>query len=154
MAESKNFNIDFVRRTRDILESYKGEHSFSNLINCSLGLIILPYEKRRKSPVLNKNISEIDSLPFFTILDFNPIKTIIKDRISYYPKTLGVFLRKTRNGLAHQNIHPINSDGILQKILITNKYKNYTDLKVEFTENELKKFALFISELYLLEHSS
>lgn len=153
MAESKNFNIDFVRRTIDILENYNGEYSFSNLINCTLGLIILPYEKRRELPTFSKNISEIASIPCFAILDFNPIKKIKKNSISYYPRTFRVFLQKIRNGLAHQNICPINSEGILQKIQITNKYGTHIDLKVEFTEGELKEFALFVSELYLNEHS-
>ena len=40
------FETDFVRRTIHTLKRYRGKYPLSQLINCTLGLIILPYEKR------------------------------------------------------------------------------------------------------------
>jgi len=153
MAEIEKFNIDFVKRTIKILDHYNGDYSFSNLINCTLGLIILPYEARGSSSIFNKNIAVIDSLPSFTLINFNPIKVIKNNEVFYYPKSLKVLLQKIRNGLAHQNIRPVNFDGILKSIVISNKYRSKQDLEIEFTEYELKNFALFISETYLHEYN-
>lgn len=152
MAEMKEFNLDFVRRTIQILDDYNGKYTFSNLINCSLGLIILPYEKRGFSSFLNQNISDINSLPSFTISKFEPRRSFKKGVVAFYPKTLKVLLQKIRNGLAHQNIRPINIDGILHSIEIANEFRGNTDLVIKFTEDELKNFALFISKLYLTEN--
>lgn len=154
MGEMKEFNLDFVRRTIHILEDYSGEYTFSNLINCSLGLIVLPYEKRGESVILDKNIAEIESLPPFTLCDFEPIKSIKNGKILYYPKTLKVLLQKIRNGLAHQNIKPINIDGVLHSIEITNKFRGNVDLVIKFTEAELRAFALFIADIYLNENNA
>lgn len=154
MAEMKKFNIDFVKRTITILENYKGEYGFSNLINCTLGLIVLPYERNVSSEIFKKNITEIDSLPSFTISIFEPIETIKNGKKIFFPKTLKVLLKKIRNGLAHQNISPKNINGVLNSIVITNKYRDHTDMVVEFTEFELKNFALFISQTYLKSYST
>ena len=43
------FDVDFVIRTKEILEDYAGKRDLSNLLNCTLGLIILPYENVKSS---------------------------------------------------------------------------------------------------------
>lgn len=147
--EIRKFEIQFVERTREILLNSNGKYSFSNLVNCTLGLLILPYENISSTDVWQKNLDEIDSLPCFELIKFNPILKIKKNKTTFYPKTLEIFLKKIRDGLAHQNIIPINSEGSFTGVKIFNKYINEIDLDVIFTENQLKEFSLFISNLYL-----
>jgi len=154
MVEIRKFEIEFVERTRELLLNYNGKYRFSNLINCTLGLIILPYENISSTDVWQKNVDEIDSLPSFKLIKFKPIQRINKNKTIYYPNTLEIFLKKLRNGFAHQNIVPINSEGSFTSIKIFNKYGNEIDLDVIFTENQLKEFSLFISNLYLSESSA
>lgn len=149
--EIKKFELQFVERTRDILLKYNGKYSFSNLLNCTLGLIILPYENISSMEIWQKKLNEIDSLPKFDLIKFKPIKSIKKDKEIYFPSTLEIFLKKLRNGLAHQNINPINFEGNLIGVKILNKHINEVDLEVNFTESQLKEFSLFISDLYLAE---
>lgn len=144
-----NFEIQFVERTIDILENYRGPFSFSNLINCSLGLILLPYEKISTADIWEKDIAEIEFLKEVKIKTFTPIKKIKSGEKIFYKKTLYTFLRKLRNGIAHQHIVPINKNGKLYQIQIFNKYHSYIDLDLIFSEAELKKFALGISKMYL-----
>ncbi len=154
MVEIRRFEIQFVERKKEILLHYDGEYPFSNLLNCSLGLLILPYENISSTNIWQKELNEIDSLPKFELIKFNPIQKVKKNNIIYFPKTLEIFLRKLRNGLAHQNIVPINSEGNFTSIKIFNIYGNEIDFDVIFTEIQLKDFALFISNLYLSENSA
>lgn len=153
--EIEKFNIKFVERTKEILESYKGAHEVSNLLNCTLGLIILPYEqiKEKQNSFWDTELLTISNLPSFGIHKFEPIQSIRKENIKYYPKTLKVFLQKIRNGLAHQNIQPVNENETFKGVIISNyfdKAKKHEDLKVEFGRDQLKEFALFIANEYLI----
>ena len=66
--------------------------------------------------------------------------------------TLHKFLKKIRNGVAHQNISPTNQKGEWKGLRIWN-HNSYgiKDFEVEFTINQLKDFAIFIGEKYLEE---
>lgn len=151
--EIKKFEIDFVRRTKDLLK-YNGPWDMTNLINCTLGLIILPYENIQENPppFWNTELDKITNLPSFELLRFEPIKEIKGPEFKYYPKTLKVLLQKIRHGLAHQNIEPINENGQFTGVIIKNYYPSNSgnlDLEVHFSQQELKNFALFIADEYL-----
>lgn len=69
--------------------------------------------------------------------------------------TLEKFLKKIRNGVAHQNIMPVNENGDWKGLRIWNFDRNgIKDFEIEFKINELKSFAIFIAERYLLELNS
>lgn len=157
--EIKKFDIDFVRRTKKILMTYKGRYKLSNLINCTLGLMVLPYENIRDNQIILQNpntfwdidINRIPSLPKIDIRIFSPIQRINKGGvITYYPNTLKVLLQKIRNGLAHQHIEPVNKNGKFVGIIISNYFDSaHQDLEIQFSRNQLEKFALFIANEYL-----
>lgn len=150
--EIKNFEIEFVERTKKILEEYEGDYDMSIILNCALGLIILPNEKRLTTPSWNTKLGDISKLPHFELKTFKPIKNI-NNSGGYYPKTLKVLLKKVRNGLAHQNIEPVNKNGKFIGVIIRNYPPNdhQPDLEVQFSQQELKDFALFIANEYLKE---
>jgi hypothetical protein len=60
-----------------------------------------------------------------------------------------------RHGLAHQNVWPVNLNGEFCGVRIKNfldegfKLRDDPDLHVQFSEQELKAFALFIANEYL-----
>jgi hypothetical protein len=154
--EIQKFNIEFVQRTKDILISYKGDYEFSNLINCTPGLLILPYQIIQDNPSSYwlKPISQVSNTSNLNIFKFEPIRRVDNNKITYYPKNLKVLLQKIRNGLAHQHIEPINDSGILKSIKIRNyfEYKGgnrIMDLEIQFTEQELRSFSLYIADAYL-----
>ena len=126
--ESNNFPIDIVKRTIANLLNYRGKFEVTNLLNCTLGLIILPYEMgigdSSTGLIWDQEVNNIPKLPSFQLCKFEPIKDI-KNGIVKYPKTLKIFLKKIRNGLAHQNIIPVNKDGELNGVKINN-YFNFS----------------------------
>jgi hypothetical protein len=152
-----NFDIDFVRNTKEVLVEYGGKYDVSNLLNCTLGLIILPYErvKATNQPFWETKIDRFKDLPPFELRCFKPIKGRNRKTrtLEYYPETLEFLLKKIRNGLAHQNIEPVAESKIFKGVIIRNYYgeapHRVMDLEVEFSKEQLKGFALFIAEQYL-----
>ena len=146
-----DYEREFVIRTQDILQNYHGEYKLTNAVNCMLGLIILPNEMlaRSQSPKWNSLIVDIQELSFLRVRLFEPIRGTRNGITEYFPKTLKIFLKKIRNGLAHQNITPINFDGLFTGVIIKNYHGRDLDLEVEFDRHELEKFALFIAGEYL-----
>jgi hypothetical protein len=162
MTDINRFHTEFVERTREILEKYQGEREWTNLLNCTLGLIVLPFKQLEdngglKNDIWGQDISTIPECHHFTIARFTPIKKRTRDGFEFYSPTLGVLLRKLRNGLCHQNIEPSNESGKWDSITVRNHYeygnskpkKKEMDLEVTFTWPQLKGFALFIAEEYL-----
>jgi hypothetical protein len=152
LTEIAKFETEFVKRTKILLETYIGDFGLSNAINCTLGLIILPNEMlgRSRNPIWNLSVADIPELNYLRIQTFEPIKKKIKNgEERHYPLTLRFLLKKIRNGLAHQNIEPVNTDGLFTGIVIRNYYFGTLDLEIEFDEKELKDFAFFIAEKYL-----
>lgn len=158
--EIQNFSIEFVRRTKEILQDYSGKRDMTLLLNCTLGLIILPYEKGRSSRnqrIWKTSIEDIKELHGVQIDIFNPIKYRHKTtkQLEYYPKNLESILRKIRNGIAHQHIEPVNADGEFCGVVVKNYWEDkqnpdkIMDLHITFTQTQLHLFSLFIADLYL-----
>jgi hypothetical protein len=156
MGAIELYEKEFVERTRHILKRYRGKYKLSNAINCTLGLIILPNEmiRRLHSPMWDTPVDQIDELTYLRIQKFEPIRSKKNGTTSYYPKTLRTLLNKIRNGLAHQNIEPVNSGRSFVGVKIKNYYTDRSnsrelDLVIEMKRVELEKFGLFIAEKYL-----
>jgi hypothetical protein len=156
MSAIAYYEKEFVERTRHILKRYKGKYKLSNAINCTLGLIVLPNEMlgESRNPIWDTPIADIDELSYLRIQTFEPIQRKRNGTAEYYPKTLKILLKKIRNGLAHQNIQPINTNQTFTGIIIRNYYcdspvNSDLDLEIEFNREELENFGLFIAGKYL-----
>ncbi len=154
MTEINEFETEFVRRTQNLLTDYRGEYKLSNAINCMLGLIIFPNEtlERSHNPIWDILIADIQEINYLRINIFEPIRRKNGDEIEFFSKTLRVLLKKVRNGLAHQNISPVNENKLFTGVVIRNYYgagRRNIDLEIEFNRDELERFALFIAGKYL-----
>ena len=156
MGAIELYEKEFVERTRHILKRYRGKYKLSNAINCTLGLIVLPNEmiRRSQNPIWDTPINEIVELAHLRIRMFEPIQNKRRGVVSYYPKTLRIFLKKIRNGLAHQNIEPVNRSRSFIGIKVRNYFTDNAgnadlDLEIELNREELEMFGLFIAEKYL-----
>ena len=148
------FNINVVKRTIQILNDYDGPYDMCNLINCTLGLIILPCENIKRKGSLIPGVWDLDydrilGLPPFDLKLFNPLKFDFDKSIVEDHKTLNVLLQKIRNGLAHQHISPVNHGGEFDYINIWNEFEGITDLRIGFSQIQLMNFAMFIANEYL-----
>jgi HEPN pEK499 p136 len=148
--------VDFVERTKAILESYSGLHDISIIINCAFGLVIFPHSIVTKGM---KNKTWWTELPFWdkSLGDFDDLPRFIKDGLSTesHPQKLGEMLEEVRNGLCHQPIDPINEENPLTQNV------EFTGIKIEFTDRgvlrwtfqarrgDLSRFVIFLADRYL-----
>lgn len=66
--------------------------------------------------------------------------------------SLKKFLKNIRNGVAHQNIMPINRDRQWKGVRIWNRNREgIKNFEVEFKINELKAFSIFLAQQYVNE---
>ena len=170
MSAIKNYKIDFVTRTKDLLndnfsdfENKDKEVTF--LLNCLLGLIVNVSENEKKSNLTIKgNIDEDflsnipDKIGFvikkqhkkdLTNTDLTDIQTKVghKTELKNYNKLW--FVNKLRNGIAHQNIEGINDNHKWVGLRLWNTNNDVKDFEVIFTIDELRKLALKIADEYL-----
>ncbi|MFM8911949.1 MAG: HEPN family nuclease [Flammeovirgaceae bacterium] len=158
MGEIKNeiFDIEFIERTKKVIQEYKGNYNITLLLNCLSGLIVLPseYYKRKSRIFFEKDTSEFKELT--GLLDnatFNPTKR--KNNIWIADKkSLKNLIKKVRNGVSHQQIECVGNNGKWQSVVLRdiNTYNlNNIELEVTWTTKQLKTFALFVADSYLIE---
>ncbi len=96
MTDINRFHTEFVERTREVIEKYQGEREWTNLLNCTLGLIVLPFKQLEDGGGLENGIwgQDIQTIPdchCFTITRFTPIHSgNTRESFEFYPRTLGV----------------------------------------------------------------
>ncbi len=165
-----NYTAEFVERTKQLLEQVYEKAESENLentflMNCLLGLVVAVSELKKGdskkyfdqkindellAKIPNKvgylvNNSEYNLLGIESSISFE-----IGKRENLSAQTASWLLGKIRNGIAHQNIEAINSNGKWNGVKIWNHDKQKRkDFEIEFTNFELKDFTLFISLQYI-----
>jgi len=142
MSEYSDFPKDFLKRTLSIVENYKGEYDVTNLINCCLGLIIIPKQLL------------IDSLPDYTFSDNDKTFSIDKKSLKFIEDndfSIKNVLRHIRNGLSHGRIEQKTSNHRIIGIRIFDKYNRNSseNFCLELSIDELKGFSLKLAEYFI-----
>jgi|GEM_PF-673798 len=158
MGAIKNdkFDIQFIERTKIIIDSYKGSYNITLLLNCLLGLIVLPseYYKRKARTFFDKDISEIKELKeLVNGIIFNPTKRKNNNWVAD-KQNLRNLIKKVRNGVSHQQIECLDKNGRWDKVIIRDfntSNNNNLELEVRWTTKQLKKFAIFVADNYKAE---
>lgn len=141
------FDRIFMERTKDIIENVETKHKFTLLLNCTLSLICQPIEK------LNTNIIENRGRKAKNYEIIDQVASVLKK----YNRNLNgsnlQILRCLRNGIAHLNISHTNSNGYLDKFIITGETKTRKGIVIkntfEYTQNDLKNLSLEFLDIYL-----
>ena len=150
MGNYKNLEIDFIQRTLDLIAQYesalykyeyKEQYNYTLLINCLLGLIVLPKEK------------SLTYLPS-NILD-EKMRTemgLINSVINTEYKTLSKLIIALRHSISHFNIQIISDlddeFGIDQIIFEVDDEKSKIQV-ANFRANELLPFVRYYSNWLL-----
>lgn len=127
MSEYKDFEVDFVKRTLKIINEYNGNYEITMLVNCSVGLIILPKE----SDILNNN----------KYLNVNRDLTDIRKGKC---KDNEDFVRHLRNAIAHCHIQQKSCRGSITNLIFTDR-----NIEINLKIDELKKASIIIAEAFL-----
>jgi hypothetical protein len=103
MSYLDDFEHSFMQHTLEIIREYKGDFDATILINCLLGLLVIPKEKFLEA-------IPFDSRSSFSKWKINPdsIKKIgKKTNKNKHPDTLRGFVYSLRNTIAHFRIKPV-----------------------------------------------
>lgn len=173
------FFISQIETTKEIIRKYSNTDEFSPtmLLNSLLSLVIIPYERAKKSNgerIFPGKLEDLSKRLSVSPTVFQPIKSCSKDKIIYGNKTIYSFVNKFRNGIAHQNLSVDVDENREVHITICNKFscneckncvkktmrkceeKGLTrengaviDFEIRVTVNELQRLALYIADCYL-----
>jgi hypothetical protein len=150
------FDIEFIHRTKQIIEGYKGQYNVTLLLNCLLGLIVLPSEfyKRKRYSFFDKDVTEYPELADLTNgMFFVPTKNSGRNWVPD-KTTLKNLIKKIRNGISHQQIEANGTGEKWQRVVIRdfNIYNNNNlELEIDWSVKNLTNFALFIADQYTVE---
>lgn len=146
--EYQNFNIDFVKRTIELLESVETEYDVTLLINCLFGLIVIPTEYKYHRATYEKYAEKC-------------LENIKKYSFRRKCEDEQDLVRCIKNSLSHLNFQ-VGSDGSkLNMIKFRDKkfYKNINGVyfknnngnvtEIEFTVDKLREFAHEMAKYYL-----
>jgi len=143
------YDVELIKRTKELIKSYKGKYKLTLLMNGVLSLIVLPQQHNariRKLNFLNQDLNKIKEIQF-----------ILKSPNFYFDKRnynndLKNLLNRIRNGIAHQRIETINENNKWKGVIIQD-YDNRGNigLNLELKTSELRKFAFYIADEYLKE---
>jgi hypothetical protein len=107
MEYDPDFARSFMRRTLTLAREYQGQLDATLLINCLLGLLIVPKETL---------VEKIPTTPYESLQEWgiNPSSIIGVGRCEYgheYRPNLRQLIRRLRNAVAHFRIEPIHEVG-------------------------------------------
>lgn len=158
MTEYTNITIDFISRTKDILNKLTDltEYDVTLLLNCCLGLIGMPSEKysgnANNHAIFSKKLMDVFNDPSWGITE-NSIK-IPKSKKELANKKLTYLVKKIRNGICHFHIKAeayadlTTKNKIIEKINIKDKHPktNSLNFEIELSIEQLKTFAIKLAD--------
>jgi hypothetical protein len=123
-----DFAKSFMRRTLDIARTYNGPYDATLLINCMLGLLVVPKEAL---------IDKIPAAPFESLAEWGikpgSIRSAGKCEYGHeHSPTLRQLVRRMRNAVAHFKIEPFPSRGEVQGFSF--KDRNGFDARITLPE--------------------
>lgn len=125
------FEKDFMLRTLKIIMGYQGEYDATLIVNCLLGLLIVPRETSLYEKIPDDLISD-------KLISWGLSKESIKSYGNENPKTIRQLVRHLRNSVAHFQIEPIQGNG---KLVEGFRFKNKSGFMAELSLLELKAFV-------------
>ena len=109
MSYLSDFEHSFMTRTLEILTSYKGEHDATLLINCLLGLLIVPKEAFPKAIPSDK----FSTLPNWGIDASSIHHAGNATDNNREPATIRGLVVNLRHSVAHFDLNPVSQNSIV-----------------------------------------
>ena len=133
MSFNSDFEKAFMERSLELVQEYKGPYDATILLNCLLGLLIVPKETCIQSIPLDS----IDTLNEWGISRAS-IKNLGTSRgPDDNPETLRGLVWRLRNAVAHFRFRPIPESGEVEAF----HFHDQSGFEAEVKLSELKKFV-------------
>jgi hypothetical protein len=138
MSYLSNFERSFSEHTLAVVEEYKGEYDATLLINCLLGLLVVPKETM---------LDAIPETPLSELHHWGISPSSIKEpgnplgKRDPDPKTLRGLVCNLRHSVAHFRIKPMPDEGDVQAF----EFRNDRGLHAVLPITELREFVKRLS---------
>ncbi len=134
VTDHKNIEKEFVQHTLQIMQDYDGPFGVTLLVNCLLGLIVLPKERNFTY------IVERDNLQFQDLgIEDGDIRSWGK--FGEEQQTVARFLQCMRNSIAHIHIESTSEAGEIDSLLFIDKSGFEASLSIEKIKEMVTKLA-------------
>lgn len=174
--DSMSFCIKQIEITKRIINKFSDASEFSPtmLLNSLLSLVVLPFEDAKKRDgrrIFKGGIKGLLNTFGCVSLTFQPIKRCTAGKPEFERRDIYSFIRKFRNGIAHQNLTVFVDQNKEVFICIYNKYScadckkckekkckekglkisgaGVKDFEICVTVPQLQRIALYIADSYL-----
>lgn len=157
MSEYSQLEVDFIKRTLHLLESYRGEYEVTMLINCSLGLLVFPKEIMHKSRLGNllreHDVPVKDLDTSWGIQRHHILEMGIKDSRTSEAYTENTFVlsqltRRLRNALVHGRFKTLNEGQTYLQITTLSMHDD-NGFRAEIRVEDLRIFAVKLAKTIL-----
>ena len=140
--EYDRIETDFVLRTKKLIEQYEGDYEVTLLINCCIGLLVLPREKH------------INSIPDILISESGKTWGLSRNSITTDCRECGYklrnIIRRIRNGICHFKVKTI-PDGSGE--IVELEIRDLGRFRVTISIDDLRELTNSIAN-YVLDSSS
>jgi len=135
--ENRSIEKEFVQNTLHILQNYRGAYGVTLLVNCLLGLIVLPRER---------NYNHISEKEMFNFCDLGIEHGDIRSwgNIKKDERTAARFIKCMRNSIAHIQIESISRDGEIESLLFFENSGFEAVLSIKKLKNIVFKLVEYI----------
>jgi hypothetical protein len=170
MSAIEDYKIDFIKRTKEILEGgYKDfeekDREVTFLLNCLLGLVVgVSENEKRENRIFQGNIDDSflklipEKIGFIeksqykndlTNKDLTTLDLLVRHKNDLKMKKKLWFINKIRNCIAHQNISGVNENGQWIGVRLWNENSSMKDFEIILTVEETKNLAIALANEYL-----
>ena len=142
MEYAEQFERDFMQRTLTIVREYQGQYDATMLLNCLLGLLIVPKEKSIEK-IPNDPISELGRWG----ISPGSIKRFGKCECGHrHPETLRQLVKSMRNAIAHFRIDPVHENRKVSGFKFTDRSGFHAVVKLSEVQEFVSKLAAHIEQ--------
>jgi hypothetical protein len=133
MEYEDEFERDFMRRTLRIVQDYSGPSDATLLLNCLVGLLIVPKERFLDRIPLDP----LSSLQNWGISPSSIHEAAKTTKANPAPETLRGIVHSLRNAVAHSRFEPLHRDGLVDGF----RFSDLSGFRAEIPVAELQVFV-------------
>lgn len=142
MEFEAEFERDFMGRTLSLVKDYHGNFDATLLLNCLLGLLIVP-----KETSLNKIPADpVSDLRKWGISPESIVSFGKESRKNEHQKTLRGIVHHLRNSVAHFRFKPVHERGIVKGFHFDDQSGFSANIEVSEMREFVEKLAVYLEE--------
>jgi hypothetical protein len=150
MSYNSDFQRAFVERSFLLIKEYKGPYDATILLNCLLGLVIVPNEQCFDSlPAKPLDaLSETWGIPSSAITRAGDYSSSPKHNPGNLPYNLRLFVRDLRNAVAHFCFSPIPETGEVESFKFWSERNGFAaEIHLEHLRTFVERLAYQVKEM-------